>query len=183
MEILSAIALILLILVGYSSGVTLASRKQAFLPTILDLVLVTILWVVSFWLRSRGMTHWLLVGVGLLLGLLLGYAAVTVRLSKVDIRYLIPKSELPEHARERVETAATGIFRKLWRRWSDFASIMGNVQARLIMGFFYFIFVTPFGLATRILADPLMLKRPNNPSGWVQKQATDTTIDDAKEQG
>ncbi|MCA9969642.1 MAG: hypothetical protein KC425_05480 [Anaerolineales bacterium] len=184
MGILSAAALILLTLAGYSSGVALASRQRPFLPTVLDLLLVLLLWTAAFWLRGSALNHWLLVGIGLLLGLAVGYAATAARLGRVDTRYVIPKSELPAHAREAGETAvAPNLLKRLWRRWNDFAGVMGNIQARLIMGFFYFIFVTPFGLVSRFVSDPLATRQAYDASGWLPKHATDTHIDAAKEQG
>lgn len=183
MTILSAIALALLTLVGYSSGVTLASRKQPFLPTLLDLLLVVGLWIVAFWLRAR-LNHWLVLGIGLALGVLMGYVATALRLRGNDNRYVIPKSELPEHARDKEVADDEGnILKRLWHRWNAFASVMGNVQARIIMGFFYFFIVTPFGLATRVFSDPLRVKQQPSSSNWVLKDATDMTIEAAQEQG
>ncbi len=184
LEILSAIALALLTLVGYSSGVTLASRKRPFLPTILDLLLVTGLWLVVFWLRGRFESRWLLLGIGLALGIALGYVATAVRLMGKDTRSEIPKSELPEHARDKVVKVQDGnIFKRLWLRWNTFAPAMGNVQARIIMGFFYFIVVTPFGLITRVISDPLNMKHQPSASNWSLKEMTDTTIQSAQKQG
>lgn len=184
MALLSAIALVLLTLLGYSSGVTLASRRQPFLPTPADLLLVLLLWAGAFWLRGGGLNHWLLVAAGLLLGIGLGYAATAVRLARLDTRYVIPTSELPEHAREKGETAVSpNLFKRLWQRWNAFAAVMGNVQARLIMGFFYFLIVTPFGLLMRYFGDPLAVRRPYATSGWLPKGAADTSIAGAKEQG
>lgn len=183
MSVLSAIALVLLTLVGYSSGVALASRERPFLPRMADLLLVAMLWAVAFWLRGQ-INHWLMIAIGLILGLVLGYGATTVRLGRGESRYAIPQSELPEHAREKDETAgAENRFKRLWRRWNEFTAVMGNVQARLIMGFFYFIFVTPFGLIMRAAGDPLRIKEAPGGGGWTPKQATDTTVEAAREQG
>ena len=184
MEILSAIALALLTLVGYSSGVTLASRKRPFLPTILDLLLVAGLWIAVFWLRGRLDNRWLMLGIGLALGILVGYVATALRLRGSDTRYEIPKSELPEHGRDKqAEAAESNVFKQLWHRWNAFSAVMGNVQARIIMGFFYFIVVTPFGLASRIFSDPMGIKHEPSTSNWSLKEATDTTIQSAQEQG
>lgn len=184
MEILSAIMLVLLTLVGYSSGVTLASRKQPFLPTLLDLLLVLILWIGVFWLRVQLENRWLLIGIGLGIGILVGYVVTAIRLRGKDTRSEIPKSELPKHAREKVGlNQEENFFKRLWTRWSSFAAVMGNVQARIIMGFFYFIVVTPFGLIARIFSDPLVIKNQPSLSNWAAKEASDTTIQSAQEQG
>ena len=183
MTLLSTIALVLLTLVGYSSGVTLASRKQPFLPTLLDLLLVVVLWIGVFWLRGR-VNHWMAIGIGLASGIILGYTATVIRLGGKDLGVDIPQSELPEHARENEVGDQDGtVFKRLWLKWSSFASDMGNVQSRLIMGFFYFIVVTPFGLATRIFSDPMKIKEQPSSSNWVAKETTDTAIESAREQG
>ena len=183
MALLSAIALALLSLVGYSAGVTLASRKQGFLPTILDLILVVLLWIIAFTLRSS-LNRWLVLAVGLAIGLLMGFMATAIRLRNRDTSYVIPKSELPSHAREKAaENSGVGFLKKLWLRWNDFAGPMGNVQSRIIMGFFYFVIVTPFGLATRLFANPLNLKQPKTGSTWLQKEPTDQSVQSAREQG
>ena len=101
-----------------------------------------------------------------------------------DYTVEIPKSELPEHAREKLAVGAeSNAFKQFWLRWNAFASIMGNVQVRIIMGFFYFIVVTPGGLVMRVFSDPLEIKKQPAISNWTSKEATDTSIEAAKEQG
>lgn len=65
-------------------------------------------------------------------------------------------------------------WRRLWERWKAFAEVVGNFQARLILGIFYFVLAAPFGLALRLFADPLGLRQrrasyweplPPEPSG------------------
>jgi hypothetical protein len=181
---LGAIALALLTLVGYSSGVTLASRKRPFLPTILDLLLVTFLWIAVFWFQDRIDNRWLILSIGLFAGILVGYVATALRVINTDYTVEIPKSELPEHAREKLAVGAeSNAFKQFWHRWNAFASIMGNVQVRIIMGFFYFIVVTPGGLVMRVFSDPLEIKKQPAISNWTSKEATDTSIEAAKEQG
>ena len=184
MEILGIIAVVLLTLVGYSSGVTLASRKQPFLPTLLDLVLVSILWIVIFRLRGELENRWLMFAIRLGLGILVGYIATAIRLRRKGTKLELPKSELPAHARDKaVKNQEENIIKRLWFRWTRFAAVMGNVQSRIIMGFFYFIVVTPFGLIVRIFNDPLQMKKQPSGSNWTEKEAADTTIQSAQEQG
>ncbi len=183
MEILRTIVLILLTMVGYSSGVTLAAREREFLPKILDLIVVALLWVAVFWLRPQ-MGRWAILGVALLLSLVVGYLLTAVRMRHVDDTAVIPQSELPEHAREKGDTAVSGnIFRRGWRKWEHFAGKMGNVQGRLLMGYFYFIVVTPFGIIVRLFSDPLNIKKRPEQSDWHPKEPTDLTIEGAREQG
>lgn len=183
MEILRAIALILLTMVGYSSGVTLAARDRDFLPKIFDLVVVVLLWIAVFWLQPQ-LGRWSILAAAVLLSLVIGYFLTAVRLRNVDDTAVIPQSELPEHARVKEETAvAPNLIKRLWSRWNHFAGKMGNVQGRLLMGFFYFFIVTPFGLGYRLFSDPLHIKHSPSQTGWQPKEPTDLTIENAREQG
>jgi hypothetical protein len=60
---------------------------------------------------------------------------------------------------------------------------MGNVQGRFLMGFFYFIIVTPFGLGFRIFTDTLGIKKAPKGSGWTEKEPLGATLEEAQEQG
>ncbi len=183
MEILRIIVLALLTMAGYSSGVTLAAREREFLPRILDLLVAALLWLALFWLRPQ-MGRWAVLGAAVLLSLVVGYLLTAARMRHVDDTAVIPKSELPEHAREKGDTAVSGgIFKRGWRRWNHFAGKMGNVQGRLLMGYFYFIVVAPFGVIARLFSDPLNIKKRPEQSEWHPKEPTDLTIQGAREQG
>ncbi len=183
MGLLSAIALILLTMVGYSSGVTLAGRGRNVLPSIWDLLLLVATWWGAFQLRALLDSRlWGLLA-GLLLGLVMGAVFTAVRLTVSREAPLIPESELPEHARERHVNAPRSLPRRLWDRWNAFATRMGAVQGRLLMGFFYFLIVTPFGAVARLGGDALHQKRPFAASGWSSKEPVDLTLEQAHEQG
>jgi heme A synthase len=183
LEIISTIVLMLLAMVSYASGITLAAKRREYPVAVVDLMVVVGLWLVLFWLRPQ-LTRLPLLGATILLGMLVGYIVGAMRLAGYDEAKELPKSELPEHARERGETAVpTSLFRRAWHRWNDFAGRMGNVQGRLLMGFFYFFIVTPFGLGVRLLSDPLAIKKLPTDSNWKPKEATELNLDAAKEQG
>jgi hypothetical protein len=55
--------------------------------------------------------------------------------------------------------------KRLWEGWKKIAHVIGNFQARVLLTIFYAIFVLPFGLAARLFADPLRIKRP--PTTWL----------------
>jgi len=118
-------------------------------------------------------------------GVVVGYLVAAVRLAGRKDIYALPTSELPEHAREKTEATAVpgNILKRGWRRWTDFAGRMGEVQGRLLMGFFYFLVVTPFGLIARLFTDPLAIKKSPPQSNWHAKESTDLTLEAAKEQG
>ncbi|GIK55190.1 MAG: hypothetical protein HND44_10335 [Chloroflexi bacterium] len=182
---LSAIVLILLTMVSYASGITLAANRREYSTAVLDLLIVALLWLVLFWLRPQ-VDRLPLLAVTIGLGLVVGYLVGAVRLAGQQDVYTLPASELPKHARERKEAdtaVSANIFKRGWRRWNDFAGRMGNVQGRLLMGFFYFLVVTPFGLGMRLLSDPLTIKKPPPHSNWRPKESPDQTLEAAKEQG
>lgn len=57
------------------------------------------------------------------------------------------------------------VARKGWRRWRKIARAIGNLQARLLLSFFYFVILSLFALALRRWADPLAIKN-GAPGGW-----------------
>ena len=183
MEILSSIALILLTMVGYSSGVTLAGRGRHVLPSVWDLLCLILVWWAAFLLRTLLDSRLLGLLAGLLLGIAVGGLFTAVRLTITKEAPIIPESELPAHARETAVAPEASVWRKLWQRWTAFATRMGGVQGRLFMGYFYFIIVTLFGLGMRSFSDPLHSKRPYNQSGWLAKDVIDPTLEAAQEQG
>jgi hypothetical protein len=184
MGVFSAIALILLTMVGYSSGVTLAGRGRHVLPSVWDLLLLAMLWWVAFQLRAQIDGRLLGLLAGLLLGLVVGGLFTVVRLALTQDAPVIPENELPAHARETAVAPDTSLGRKLWLRWNQFGARMGGVQGRMLMGYFYFIIVTPFGLGVRLFSDPLHHKRPfPQASGWSAKETIEPTLEAAREQG
>jgi hypothetical protein len=181
---LSIIVLILLTMVSYASGITLAAGRREYPTAVLDLFIVAGLWLLLFWLRPQ-VERLPLLAITVGLGVVVGYLVGAVRLARQQDAHALPQSELPEHAREKEgDTAVSGnLFKRGWQRWSDFAGRMGNVQGRLLMGFFYFFIVTPFGLGIRLLSDPLTSKKSPTQSNWHPKESIDMTLDSAKEQG
>ncbi|MCB9421591.1 MAG: hypothetical protein H6667_17430 [Ardenticatenaceae bacterium] len=183
MGILSAVVLVLLTMVGYASGVTLAGRGRHVLPSVWDLLLLLLVWWGAFWLRGLLDSRLWGLLVGLLVGIAVGGLFTAVRLTTAQKAPIIPESELPAHARETAVTPEAPFWRKLWQRWTAFATRMGGVQGRLFMGYFYFIFVTLFGLGMRFFSDPLHMKRPYTQSGWSAKDVIEPTLEAAQEQG
>jgi hypothetical protein len=55
--------------------------------------------------------------------------------------------------------------KQAWEAWKKIAKVIGNFQARVILSVFYAILVLPFGLAVRLFADPLRIKKL--PTTWL----------------
>ncbi len=54
--------------------------------------------------------------------------------------------------------------------WKNAARWLGGLQARFLLGVFYFVFLGPFALLLRLTDDPLALK-PGSPHGWSSREA------------
>ncbi len=170
MNLLSIIALFMLIPVGYASGVTAATRWKTVKPTILDLLMVLLLWIGAFFFRDT-LGHLLSILIWLLLGFGLGWILARIRYSSLEA------GEIP--------TLDQGgrIWRRLWQRWVYFAEEMSNFQSRMLIGYFYFSVVLPFGLIARLGDDPLQIKDQNNLSEWHPKENRSASMEDIGRQG
>lgn len=181
MNTLSIIALVMVTLVGFSSGITLSRKSRPAKIYIIDLVLVVLLWLGAFGTRDV-LGHWAVIGVWLLIAILVGY--IKTLLIYFDTVEIMPESELPEHAIQAAENEQhAGLLRRMWRGWTHFAERMGNIQGRLLMSFFYFIIVTPFALFFQLFNDPLQLQVTEEEATWQPKEQVDLTLREAREQG
>lgn len=57
------------------------------------------------------------------------------------------------------------MLKRAWQAWKELAHKIGNFQARVLLTIFYVILL-PFGLATRLFADSLRIKR--RPTQWLE---------------
>ncbi len=60
-----------------------------------------------------------------------------------------------------------------WQAWTRLAHKIGNFQARVLLTLLYVVVFLPFGIAIRLFADPLRIKKP--PQRWLDRpeQAND----------
>ena len=159
MELISGLALVLLTLVGYSSGAVLGARGRMAVPGLLDLLVVVAMWAVALSTRHP-LGKWGAIGVWLVIGLGVGALLARVRASRYPSAPLEgPTGEAPPSFPGR-----------LWRGWKRFSRQMGNYQSRALMAFLYFTVVLPFGLVVTLLDDPLTIKQPPSRSNWQPKQ-------------
>ena len=59
---------------------------------------------------------------------------------------------------------------------------MGEFQSRILLIYFYFLVVTPFGLVTRLLSDPLRARVRKQSSFWVERAFADPRLEDGRNQ-
>ncbi len=55
--------------------------------------------------------------------------------------------------------------RLLWQGWKRIAKRIGDFQARVLLGLFYFAFLGPFAMGVRLRSDPLAIKKGSQ-KGW-----------------
>lgn len=164
MELIAAIALVLLTLVGYSSGSVIGARGHTPVPRILDLLVVILLWIGALSTRSA-LGKWSAILIWLAIGLALGMVLASLRVRG--------------YAKAQPLETGPG----LWNAWKGFASRMGNYQSRVLMAFIYFVVVLPFGLSVTLLADPFRVKHAKGPSNWQPKVLPlKPSIEEAREQ-
>lgn len=60
-----------------------------------------------------------------------------------------------------------------WQAWTRLAHKIGNFQARVLLTLLYVVVFFPFGMAVRLFADPLRIKK--RPQRWLDRpeQAND----------
>jgi hypothetical protein len=57
------------------------------------------------------------------------------------------------------------VLRQAWAKWKSITRRLATFQARLLLTIFYGLVVLPFGLLTRVFADPLRIKKL--PTQWL----------------
>jgi hypothetical protein len=67
-----------------------------------------------------------------------------------------------------------GVLRRFWESWKRFGKRVGDIQARLLLTFFYYVLLAPFALAVRRWSDPLGIK-PGSAKGWHTREPGDGT--------
>ncbi len=170
MEFLSYIALILLSLAGYSAGVSKASHGRAATPFLTDLIAGALLVFAAVFLRSF-LGKWLTIPVSFCVGFLSAY-----------LKTCLIKNRYPEIHNDFNDYCDSGsVSGRIWNRWKYFARQMGNFQSRMILGFFYFLIVTPFAVVLKIFSNPLQFRSFNNKPDWLKKDPSEDNMERARE--
>ena len=170
MEFLSGLALVLLTLVGYSSGAAIAGRDRQVAPRLADLGVVVVLWAAALGTRPM-LGKWIAILIWLIVAGLISALLTALRRGGYESKKGI-----------RSTLTGGGPFRQAWAKWQAFAAEMGNYQGRMLLGFFYFLVVTPFGLGVRVFSDPMAVKRRKGASSWVERRPMNQELDSAREQ-
>jgi hypothetical protein len=145
-------------------------NKQVF-PGLLDLVVVVTLWMIALITQSH-LENGLALLAWVLTSLIVGAGLTSLRISRYPDR---------EQKTPAIRQNYTGL-RRWWEKWKAFAADMGNYQGRLLLALFYFVVVTPFGIAVRLFSDPLQLRRIESASFWVERELSNYNLERANEQ-
>jgi hypothetical protein len=172
MDWLSGLVLVLLTLVGYSSGSVLAGRGRSIVPGLFDAIVVLILWAMA--LASRPVLgRWTSIILWLLIGALAGALLILARRSRFPKprgRGLVQQTE-----------TKTGLG-AIWQAWMSFSHEMGDFQGRILLIFFYFVVVTPFALLVVLFSDPLRLRNKEAQTYWLPRPAMPKGLEEARRQ-
>jgi hypothetical protein len=169
MDFLSGLALVMLTMVGYSSGAILTRGSKKVTPRLLDLGAVLLLWGAALATRNA-LGKWLAVLTWLIIGAVVSSVLTWLRrdqYSDVKPRAVAPAGDGPQ---------------QWWESWKRFSTEIGNYQSRILLAFFYFVVVTPFGLGVRLFSDPLHLRPSQNNTMWVKRQPLNESLQGAHEQ-
>ena len=170
MSFFGALALILLTLVGYSSGAVIAGRGKKEPLSLLDLGIAVLFLGMALGTRSV-LGKWLAIPIWFILAGL-GSALLT------EIRYKDRRTK----KEASIGPTERGPLRRTWDWWKVFAAEMGNYQGRLLFGLFYFVVVTLFGIGVRLFSDPLKVKQGGTTTCWLERSSVRNELNTAREQ-
>lgn len=173
MEWLSGLVLVLLTLVGYSSGSVLAGRGRKIAPGLSDVVVVLIIWAAALVCRPM-LGRWMSILIWLLAGMLVGFLFMLARRS----RFPKPRARGLFLTTEEPKKGLGGI----WQAWKAFSHEMGDFQGRVLLIFFYFIVVTPFAILVLLFSDPLRLRNKGTQTYWLDRPAMPRGLEEARRQ-
>jgi hypothetical protein len=168
MNLLGSIGLWVLILVGYSIGRILLTKRRRVAAELRDGVIIALLWSCAALVKlpTDLSPHLAWILIALFIGI--AHALVIRPEAETDL------SEYPEKP--------NNFLKWLWQSWKSFAFRMGNFQGRLILMLFYFTILMPFGIINSVFRDPLHQRRSNKTSYWFELHSEAKDIQDARRQ-
>jgi hypothetical protein len=170
MSFLGIIGLILLTLVGFSSGAVIAGRGRREPLGLLDFGMAILFLAMALGTRSV-LGKWLAIPIWFILA---GLGSVVL----TEIRYIGRRTEKVAYA----IPIEKRLLRRTWDWWKVFATEIGNYQGRVLFAFFYFAMVTPFGAGVRLFSDPLKVKRDEMTTCWSERSSGSDEVEAAREQ-
>ena len=75
------------------------------------------------------------------------------------------------------------MLRNIWNEWLRVSRHIGSFNARALITLIYFTLLAIFGIASRLLSDPLAMKKRPGASAWLERTTRDLDLDTARRQG
>ena len=174
MKTLSLLVLIFLSMFAYSAGaVSVGKKYEEPKPRLADLFFMLLIWAAAIFSRTAlDWNKWLLTCGWVVLAYLTG--RLTSLFRKLPVRRAGPASDKPAEPAHRVN--------KFRPTWKAFSKRSGNFQSRLVLSYFFFLCVTPFGLGVKIFRDPLRLRQGEKTSYWLPKKDTADDVEQSRRQ-
>ncbi len=164
MSFISALALVLLTMVGYAMGAAFVSPGKKPHPVLLDVFVVLALIVAALstpHLFPEGfLRHLAWIGIAMVVGGLLV-------LPRRGTFSPLTAEDLPAYKNP------------IMQRWMTFSLKIGNFQSRILLSLLYFTILLPFSAAQTFLGDPMGMKASHKP-GWLAWQHTSDTLEKAQ---
>ena len=163
-SILSGLVLVFLTMLGYSSGAVLVRRNKKVGPNLLDLAMLVVLCVLALTTQPM-LGRWAAILVWFVLAGITSAPLTGARIKSYEER---KRTDSPKRDTRWVCQAVS--------KWKGFVAEIGNYQGGVLLAFFYFTIVTPFGLLVQMLGDPLGKKHRARTSMWIERKASDQTL-------
>lgn len=171
MGFLSGLALVLLTLFGYSSGRVLFSGKRKIDPGLFDILFTIFLGVIALWARTY-LGKLVSIPVFMLIGSIAGVFLTSIQ-----------KHNYPLEAKNSVQHPENNSFLgRLRQSWQAFITKAGNYQSRILLSWFYFVILTPFGILVRVTSDPLAIQKDKRKSYWNPVAQESDSLESARRQ-
>lgn len=145
---LGGLGIVFLTLVGYTSAAALLAPRRQPVPFLIDVFVLASLWAAGFVLKPVLSSHWKSVAFSFAISFIVSAVITLFR------RSTLPPARTAPDANEKPTP-----FRRFKKAWTGFAHRMGNYQGRLILVFFYFTVVLPFGIPVMLFSDPLASRK------------------------
>jgi hypothetical protein len=168
-EILGSIALVLLIVAGYSTGSVIAGKGKKVAPSLLDILIVAISWIIAFSVRFTA-SKWITLLFWIPFEICAGAFLTWLRIGQYDLGKAEPAAY-----------PSTKPLAKLWHGWKQFANRLGNYSSRIWLAFIYFILMIPFGLLMRLFINPWKSSQTRG-TAWIPKESAKTDLSSARNQ-
>ena len=171
MEIIRIIALVLISMVGYSAGAMFAGGNKNVSPTFLDVIVILVMWGIALATRGGIGNKWLAIGIWVIIGVAIGSIVVGFRRHIYPDERINTKTHITNHG-----------WKGFWEGWKAFGKRLGNYQSRILLAFFYFPIVIPFGIIARLVQDPFQRKIHQPESRWMVRAKSDHKLESIQRQ-